>query len=175
MSTDPAFLASSPLEASPLGIGIWVIVTFVLLFVLLYKTAWPKLLNALEERERSIRQALDEADRSRQEATALVEAHREEIARAREEARAILEEGRVEGQKLRTEIVGQARAEAEQILARSRQEIGLERDRAIEALRREAVDLSLEAAATVLGRAITDADHRRLAEESVSHLGKLTA
>jgi len=100
--------AASPLEASPLGIGIWLILTFLLLFLLLYKTAWPKLLSALEERESSIRQALEDADRNRQESAALVEEHRKEIEKVREQAREILEEERVNGQKLRADIVDKA-------------------------------------------------------------------
>lgn len=171
----PALAASSPLEASPFGIGIWVIVTFTVLFLLLYFTAWPKLLSALEERENTIRNQLEEAERERNQAAELVEKHRQEVEKVREDARAILEEQRAEGQKVRADIVGKARDEAEQIVEKARQEIGLERDKAVEILRREAVELSLEAAGKVLGRAITEDDHRRLVEEAVSELGKLKA
>lgn len=168
-------LASSPLEASPLGIGIWVIVTFALLFLLLYFTAWPKLLGALEEREKQIRHQLDEAERERNQATELVERHRKELEKVKDDARAILEEQRAEGQKLRADIVGKAREEADQIVEKARQEIGHERDKAVEALRREVVELSLDAAGKVLGRAVTGDDHRRLVEEAVAEFGKLKA
>jgi len=167
--------SASPLEASPLGIGIWLILTFLILFLLLYKTAWPKLLSALEERENSIRQALEEADRSRQEAVALVERHREELEKVKDQAREILEQERVSGQKLRADIVEKAREEANEIVEKARQEINFEREKAVELLRREAVDLSLDAAGKVLGRAITGDDHRRLVEEAVAELGKLQA
>jgi len=171
----PTLAASSPLEASPFGVGIWVIVTFALLFFLLYFTAWPKLLGALEERENQIRHQLEEAERERTQATELVDRHRQELEKVREDARAILEEQRAEGQKLRANIVGKARDEAGQIVDKARQEIGLERDKAVETLRREAVELSLDAASKVLGRAITGDDHRRLVEEAVSEFGKLRA
>ena len=171
----PTLAASSPLEASPFGIGIWVIVTFALLFLLLYFTAWPKLLSALEEREKQIRHQLEEAERERNQAAELVERHRQELDKVKEDARAILVEQRAEGQKLRADIVGKAREEADQIVEKARQEIGHERDKAVETLRREVVELSLDAAGKVLGRAITGDDHRRLVEEAVSELGKLKA
>jgi F-type H+-transporting ATPase subunit b len=167
--------AGSPLEASPLGIGIWVIVAFLCLFALLYKTAWPKLLSALEERENAIRQQLEDAQQKQQKAAALVEERLKELEKVKDEARALLEEERSQGQKMRQDIVTRAREEATQIVEKARQEIEFEREKAVESLRREAVDLSLDAASRVLGRSITDEDHRRLVEEAIAELGKLKA
>lgn len=169
------FAAMSPLEASPPAIAIWTIVSFLVLFFLLYKLAWPKLLSGLEERENAIRQALEDAERGRKEAVTLVEQHKKEIEKVKDEARGIFEEERVKGQELRTEIVAKAREEAGEIVEKAKEEINFEREKAVAALRREAVDISLGAAGKVLGRAITGEDHKRLVEEAVADLGKLNA
>ncbi len=167
--------SGGPLDASTLGISLWVLVTFGLLFLLLYKTVWPKLLSALDEREDAIRKALEDADHNRAEAAKLLDEHKQVMEKAKEEARALLEEERVSGEKLRHDIVAKAKDEANQIVAKAKEEIDFERQKAVEALRREAVEMSLAAAGTVLGRAIDDSDHRRLAEEAVADLGKLKA
>lgn len=167
------FAAGGPLEASHFGIALWAIVTFLILFFILAKTAWPTLIKALEERENAIRADLEEAEKNRAETAKLVEDHRLAMEKAKEDARSILEQERVAGEKLRQDIVDKARDEANQIVAKAKEEIDFERQKAVEALRRESVNLSMDAAGKVLGRAITDDDHRRLVEETMADLGKL--
>ena len=77
--------AGGPLDASTLGISLWVLVTFSLLFFLLYKTAWPKLLSALDEREDAIRKALEDADKNRAEAAALLDEHKQVMEKAKDD------------------------------------------------------------------------------------------
>jgi len=174
-ASSSVFAAGSPLEASPLGISLWAIVSFLVLFALLYKVAWPKLLNALEERETKIRQDLEDSEKKLREAVALVEQRKQEIEKVKDEARAILDEERAKGQEVGSEIVSKARQEADEIIERAKEEINFEREKAVAALRREVVDISLDAAGKVLGRAITEDDHKRLVEEAASELGKLNA
>ena len=50
------------------GLIIWTVITFIVLLIVLRKVAWGPILTALEQREHTIRNSLEEAQRARQEA-----------------------------------------------------------------------------------------------------------
>ncbi|MGH7377875.1 MAG: F0F1 ATP synthase subunit B, partial [Candidatus Methylomirabilales bacterium] len=64
-----------------------------------------------------------------------------------------------------------SREEAARLLEAARVEIGQEVKKAKATLREEAVSLSLAAAEKLLGRALTEADHRRLVEQAIRDVG----
>ena len=72
---------------------------------------------------------------------------------------------------MREELVSKGRAEQEELLVRARREIGLERDKAVVELRREAVELSIAAASKVLERNLDNATDRRLVADFLQGLG----
>jgi F-type H+-transporting ATPase subunit b len=147
------------------GLLIWTIITFVILLIVLRKVAWRPLLAALEQRENTIRNALDEAQRTRQESEQLLAENRRILANANREATRILEQGREEAERLRSSIAEQARAEAQRTIDEARREITRERQLAVQELKRVAADLALVAAGKLLHTVMTDDEHRRLVAE----------
>ena len=102
----------------------------------------------------------------------------ESAEKSQEEARAALEEARAEGRQLITraqetaarlseELEAQARADAEQIVTRARNEIETERQQAINSLRAEFADLTVNAAERVIGQSLDKNAHQRLITESL--------
>jgi len=73
-------------------------------------------------------------------------------------------------QKEREQLLAQARTEQEQLLERARRDIEAEKEKAILALRREAVDLSIAAASKLVEANLDDEANRRLALEYLSNL-----
>lgn len=161
----------SPLFSISTGLAIWTWIVFLLLLFILGKTAWKPLLRVLEQRERRIQEALDEAQRQREEAARLLAEQRRLLADAHDEVQEIVAQGRKTAEKLKAEILEEGRREQEQILERARDEIVRERERALEALRREAVDLSLAAASRLLKKQVDGAENRRLVEEFLAEMG----
>ena len=149
------------------GLLIWTIITFVILLIVLRKVAWTPLLSALEQRESTIRNSLDEAQRVRQESEQLLAENRRILANANRESARILEQGREEAERLRTSITEQARTEAQRMIDEARREIVRERQLAVQELKRTAADLALAAAGKLLRTAVTDEAHRRLVTESL--------
>jgi F-type H+-transporting ATPase subunit b len=84
------------LEVNP-GLMFWTIVTFVILFLLLRKFAWGPILEMLEKRENTIKESLEEAARSREEAQKLFEEYNQKLEKAGTDAQKVLEEGRSMG------------------------------------------------------------------------------
>ena len=149
------------------GLLIWTIITFVILLIVLRKVAWTPLLSALEQRESTIRNSLDEAQRVRQESEQLLAENRRILANANRESARILEQGREEAERLRTSITEQAHTEAQRMIDEARREIVRERQLAVQELKRTAADLALVAAGKLLRTAVTDEAHRRLVTEAI--------
>jgi F-type H+-transporting ATPase subunit b len=150
------------------GLLIWTIITFILLLVVLHKVAWRPLLTALEQREDTIRESLEEAQRARREAEQLLAEHQRILAEANRESARIIEQGRAEAERLHTSITEQARTEARRLVDDARRELERERQLAIQELRATAADLALAAAGRLLSTTVTDEDHRRLVTEFIN-------
>ncbi|MGD2153190.1 MAG: F0F1 ATP synthase subunit B [Gemmatimonadales bacterium] len=152
------------------GLMFWTWLIFLALLFVLRKWAWGPILGALETREQRIQETLDGAARDREEASRLLDEHRQVLDESREQAQNILADSRKTAEKLRAELLDAARSQKEQIVASAREDIGRERDEALEALRREAVDLSISAAGRVLRKEVDSQENRRIVEEYLEGL-----
>ena len=96
--------------------------------------------------------------------TALEEGRRL-AAEARASAQQLLTDARQAAEKERTGLLDRARKEQEELMERARREIASEKDKALAALRREAVELSLAAAGKLIGGRLDSDTDRRLVTE----------
>ncbi|MBX3235922.1 MAG: F0F1 ATP synthase subunit B [Nitrospiraceae bacterium] len=150
----------------------WEILSFGILFFLLYKYAFPSLLGMLEEREKKIKDSLDQAERHRSEAERKLKDYEAKLAAASKEAEGLLAQAKERAQRLMEENEQRMTTEAERIRGDATREIEQERRRAIQDIRSQTTDLALLVAEKVVGRALTEADHRRLADEALEALAK---
>ena len=153
------------------GLSAWTLIVFAVLVVLLGKFAWKPILEAVEAREKGIRSALDEAAAKNAEAAKLLDEHRAQIADARRQASELIAEGRAAGETVRKQIEEKARVEAQGMVDRARGAIERERDAAIQALRKESVDLALAAASRLMQQNLDQAKDRALVERYLAELG----
>ncbi len=154
------------------GVIIWTVVIFVILLALLWRLGYPALLKMVEERERRIQKQLEDAERANAEAQRLLEEHKKQIAAARNEAQEILAKAKSVSEKERATLLAKAREEYDALLNRARKDIDAEKDKAIQALRREAVDLSIAAASRVIEANLDTDANRKLVTEFLESLGK---
>jgi F-type H+-transporting ATPase subunit b len=158
-----------PFAITP-GVSLWTLVIFLILLVVLAKTAWPAILKAVEEREKKIQRQIEQAEQANREAQRVLAEYQQKLVAARGEAQELVAAGRQAGEKVREEIVARARAEHEELIERARREIVAERDKALADLRREAVDLSLAAAGKVIEKNLDTEADRRLVQEYLNSL-----
>jgi F-type H+-transporting ATPase subunit b len=154
------------------GVIIWTVIIFVILLAVLYRLGYPALLRMVEERERRIQKQLEDAERANAEAQRLLEEHKKQIAAARAEAQEILAKAKAVSQKERETLLAKAREEYDALLNRARKDIDAEKEKAILALRREAVELSIAAASRVIEANLDSDANRRLVSEFLESLGK---
>jgi F-type H+-transporting ATPase subunit b len=153
-----------------IGLVIWTWVLFLLTLWILAWKVFPLIAGGLEERQRKIQQAIDTAREDREEARRLVEEQTRELSRARQEAQRLLDETREAAGRLRQELVVAAEAEKSDILERARREMDRERQRVLEQLREETVDISLAAAERLIKARLDSEGDRRLVREYIGSL-----
>lgn len=153
-----------------IGLVIWTWVLFLLTLWILAWKVFPLIAGGLEERQRKIQQAIDTAHEDREEARRLVEEQTRELARARQEAQHLLDETREAAGRLRQELVVAAEAEKSDILERARREMDRERQRVLEQLREDTVDISIAAAERLIKARLDSEGDRRLVREYIGSL-----
>ena len=146
------------------GVMVWTLVIFIVLLLVLTKYAFKPITKAVEDREKSLADAIDAAQRDREESARLLQDQRDQIESARDEAQKIIAEARAAAEQVRGKMIEQAHGETSDLLDRARREIVAERDRAVAELRLEAVDLAIAGASQVIGRNMDDQSNRQLVE-----------
>ena len=154
------------------GVIIWTVVIFLILLAGLWRLGYPELLRMVEERERRIKKQLEEAEKANAEAQRLLDEHKKEIAAAHNQAQEILAKAKSVSEKERATLLAKAREEYDALLNRARKDINAEKEKAIQALRREAVDLSIAAASRVIEANLDTDANRKLVTEFLESLGK---
>ncbi len=155
------------------GLIIWTLVSFFILLILLKKVAFPPILKGMKKREETIKQQLEEAQKTKKEAENLLGDYKRQLAEARSEAQKIINEGKSLGENMRKEIVQKAQEESNQIVKRAQEEIELQKQKAILELQEKIADLSIMAATKIINKSLNTEDNRRLVEEYVSKVGEL--
>ncbi|MGH7231101.1 MAG: F0F1 ATP synthase subunit B [Nitrospiraceae bacterium] len=146
----------------------WEIISFGILLWVLYKYAFPPILELLETRERKIRDSLEQAERHRVEAERKMQEYEAKLSAVSREAEAVLVQAKERAQRLLDENEQRLVTEAERIKADAAREIEHERRKAIQEIRNQTTDLALLVAEKVVERSLTDADHRRMADEALT-------
>lgn len=152
---------TSPFDVN-FGLFVWTWIVFLVLLWLLSKFAWPSIVRATEEREQAIQRQLADAERLQAEARAALDEQRKLLAEARAVAQSMIAEAKAAADRERAVALEKVKQEQEEMLERARKEIVAERERAIADLRREAVDLSLAAAAKLVGERLDSETDRKI-------------
>jgi F-type H+-transporting ATPase subunit b len=150
----------------------WEVVSFAILFFVLYKYAFPGILSILEEREKKIKDSLDQAERHRSEAERRLKEYEAKLSTAGKEAENILAAAKERAQRLMEENEQRLTAEAERIKGDATREIDQERRKAVQDIRNQTTELALMVAEKVVQRSLTEADHRKFADEALEALSK---
>ena len=153
------------------GIGniFWTALFFGLVVLVLGKQAWPHVLHVLNEREQTIRIAIANAKREREEAEALLAKYTAQMDRAREQATAIVDESRREAAEERRRIQDEARKLSDEMLAAARREIEVAAAAAVGELRDRSADLAASLAGLLIRKEVRPDAYRDMASKMLSN------
>ena len=151
----------------------WSIVVFVILVVVLWKFVLKPVNNMISKRQEEIREKIDDADRKGLEASEYLEEQKKSIDKSRIEAKKIIDEGKEAARKIKEEIENQASEKSKLMLKDALTEIRSEKDRSINEVKDEMVDIALSASQKMISKSLSGEDHKKLIEESLKDLGKV--
>jgi F-type H+-transporting ATPase subunit b len=154
------------LKASP-GLMIWTLVIFGITLFIMKRYVFGPVGQAIEKRRSDIAASIEEAEKSREEATQLLEDYKVRLAEARKEADRLREQGRKEGERLQAEIVSDAQGQRERVLGDAELQIQAQARAAASGMRDDVVQLALLAAEKVSRRSLSDDEHRKLIEQAI--------
>ena len=134
------------------GIGLifWMAVSFAILLLILRKFAWKPVLKMLKNREESIENALNQAEKAREEAAVLDEQNKEQTRQNNEKYLSMLDEvEKVRRQKMQ-EVKEETRKQSEQLIKETQERIESEKQLAFAELKKDVADMSVEIASKIL-------------------------
>jgi len=166
----PTVLAAGGITDINPGLTIWTGITFLLLLFVLRRFAWGPIVGMLNERERTIREALEQAKHERLQAEKLLAEQKEALAHAQREAAELARRSQQEVEALRQDLTARAQREADAMLADARKQVAEELGRARAELKAEVVDLAIDAAAQLIKANLDTKAQRTLVEEYISQL-----
>ena len=153
------------------GLMFWTLVVFGVVWYILAKWAWGPLTAVVRAREAALEQAIAMAKKDREDAAALLADHRKQIEGAKNEAQRFIAEGRVTAEAMKAEMLEATKTQQAEMMERARRDIENEKMKAIDELRREAVDLAIAGAGKVIEKNLDDAGNRQLVEKYLASLG----
>lgn len=148
-------------------------VSFLVLFVALWKFALPPINNMLEKRADTIRESLERAEETRVEAERLFEEYKQQMAEARGEAAKVIEQGRKVADAMKDDIVAKANEEAAGIIVKARESIQAEKKAAVAELQQSVAELSVAVAGKLIGEKLSAEDHAALIGRYIDEVGSL--
>lgn len=139
-----------------LGLFVWALLAFLIVFFLLRKFAWGPILNTLNERESGIADSIASAEKVRAEMANLKSENEQLLNQAREERTVILKEAREAKEQIIAEAKNKATEDANRILAEAREQIQNEKMRAVIDLKNQVGTLAIELSEKVLRKELSD-------------------
>lgn len=149
------------------GIVIWTWITFILVLIILGASTWKMILHGLNARADKIQEDLANAEKTREDAKKSLVAYRNQIDNAKQEASAIIENARVEATRLRDKIISEAQEQIEINKVKLLAEIERSEEEAMNNVRKQAVDIAVVMAETILKRNVNESDNDALIEEFI--------
>ena len=144
-----------------IGLIFWTTVVFSLLLVVLKKYAWKPILSAVDERNKSIEDALKAADKAKEEMLSLNADNERILMEAKKERDILLKEGREIKNSIIVEAKDKAKADAEKILTTAKEQIINEKMKAITELKNQVANLSIEIAEKILKSELQDLNKQK--------------
>jgi len=141
------------------------VINFVILFGLLSIVLYKPVLKMLDERQAKIKESLEQAEQIKEEVARSDEQIKANLKTAHKEGQALIAQAAQIGERLTEEAKEKARQEAGSLIAKAHAEIGRERDKAIDELRKEFVDIAILAAETMINETLDREKHRKLIDE----------
>jgi F-type H+-transporting ATPase subunit b len=149
---------------------IWTLLVFLFTMWVLSKLAFPRIQEALDKRANAIRESIESAEKTREEADKILEEYRARLREAREQADDIVARARRAAEATTTQAAQDGREKREELLAAARRDIEAETRRSLERIRKEVADLTVLTTEKVTRKSLDAEDQKRLIDEALAEV-----
>lgn len=146
------------------------VVVFIAAFLILWRTVWPRITKALDERDQKILDEIKSAEEARKQANAALAGYERELAQARDEASRMIQQARADAKATADDLRARNEEDLSELRERARRDIQSAKETAISEIHAEAATLATAIASKILQREISVEDQQRLVNESLSQL-----
>ena len=143
------------------GLIFWTTIVFLILLFVLKKYAWKPILTAVDERNKSIEDALKAADKAKNEMLALNTDNERILTEAKKERDSLLKEGREIKDNIIAEAKDKAKIESDKILITAKEQINNEKMKAITELKNQVAEISIDIAEKILKSELSDKNKQK--------------
>ena len=150
------------------GMAIWTLIIFLILLFILGKFAFKPIANALKDRDKTIEESLNQAEKARAEMAQLTSKNEQLLEEAKEERNKILAEARELGEKLKADLIEKAKVEADKKVVDAVREIEIQKKAAVVEVKNIVGQMALNIASQIIKKDLSsDAAHKELVEKLV--------
>ena len=150
--------------------AIWVLAIFVVLAIILYRTAWKNVLVGLKAREERIRGDIAQAEAARLKAEETLKEYNQQLAKAEMRVQELIGKATTDAEQIAASIRTRAQQEAEEIKERATRDIESAREQALSEIYQQTADLATRVAEKILRRNLNADDQRELVNQSLQEL-----
>lgn len=162
----PSLLSVNP------GLIIWTIIIFLLLLIVLSQIAWKPLIKALKNREDSIKNTIENAEKLNEEAKMIMEQNKKKLEEANSHSMSMINEAKNTANTIKDEIVNKANEEAKKITERANSEISHMKETALEDIKEQIVEIAIKAAEKILSENLDEKKHKKIIDDFIRNVPK---
>ena len=152
------------------GVGIWAIIVFFLLLLILKKFAWGPIISSIEDREKNIRDSLDKAKQAQNESKRIANEQNAIINQAKSEASSIVQQAKNASEELANKIKNEALEEKSRIIESGVKQVESTRAATMSTLKKDTAGLAINIAEILLRETIDSKKHRKYVEKAIEEL-----
>ena len=152
------------------GLLFWTFISFAILFFLLKKFAWKPIVGTVNDREKSIEEALASAEAAKLEMQNLTADNERILKEARAEREMMMKEAREIKTKMIADAKDDAKESADKMITQAQAAIESEKKAAVAELKSQVASLSIEIAEKVMKSELSDTDKQlKLVEDMLGN------
>ncbi|WP_010149161.1 F0F1 ATP synthase subunit B [Serinicoccus profundi] len=140
---------------------VWGLLMFAVIFLVVWKVAWPRLEGVVAARQDAIEGGIERAEKAEAEAAAAKKKYEDQLGEARAEAAQVRERAKEQGAQIIAEMREQAQVEANRITETAHKQVEAERQQAYVQLRGEVGAISTALASKIVGESLEDEARQR--------------
>jgi len=168
-----SLLADAELIDPQLSQSLWILGIFVVVALILYKTAWKNVLTGLKAREDRIRSDIAAAEESRKKAELALVQYNQQLTTARQQVNDMISQATIDAERIATGIKVKAQQDAEEAKERATKEIETAKNQALTEIYDQTANLATAIAEKIIKKSLNANDQRELVDQSLKQLASL--